>query len=705
MAISWRAINALADAAKPRALKFSFIPAAIPVIAVLVALVQTASAQIGQGPEAAEAVTVTAERRDLVGLALTSSQGVVVNDELALTPAFRAGQLLETVPGLIVTSHSGEGKANQFLLRGFSLDHGTDLAVSVDGMPVNERTHAHGQGYSDLNFMVSELATGIHFTKGPYFAEKGDFAAVGSVDIEYLDTVDPQFRATVGSDNFERLFAAGSLPLWAGNLLAALEAQHFDGPWEAGDNQRKLNAVLRYSAGEPDNGYSLAAMYYGSVWNATTDQPLRALTLGLIGRFGSLDPSDGGSAQRISLSGQFRATLGQGVLQGNAYAINNRLTLWNDFTHFLNDPIQGDQEVQTEARRTFGGGVKYSRSDRLLGFGTDLLGGVQLRYDGNHVLRDFTRQRMVLGPAEEDWVEETSLGTYAQAVIQWTDWLRTVVGAREDYFIARDRGTNAGQAHQDMFQPKASLVFTLSPKTEFYLSAGRGFHSDDVRGTTQAAAQDVVGAPLIARATGEEVGIRHEFMPNLSATLTAFQITFQSELTYDPDAGITSAGPPSRRQGVELNTTWQALEWLEFYTSFAASNARYTEVADDGSGGHQGRYIPNAPNMIASIAAYIKHQGPWDGGVEYRYLGGFPLTPDNQIRGRGFGELNGEIGYTIDNGWKFGLGLYNILNEHSDAAQYWYRDRLPGEPAGGLNDVHVHPLEPLSLRISLGKSF
>jgi hypothetical protein len=664
-----------------------------------------ARAQTNDGAVAAEAVTVTAERRDLVGVALTSSQGVVVNDELALTPAFRPGQLLETVPGLIVTSHSGEGKANQYLLRGFSLDHGTDLAVSVDGMPVNERTHAHGQGYSDLNFMVSELATGIRFTKGPYFAEKGDFSAVGSVDMEYLDTIDPQIRATAGADGYARLFAAGSLPLSSGNLLGALEAQHFDGPWQFTDNQRKLNGVLRYSAGDSGNGYSITAMYYGGLWNATTDQPLRAVTLGLIGRFGSLDPSDGGSAERISLSGQFHAMLGSGVLEANGYAINNRLTLWNNFTHFLNDPVAGDQEAQTEARRTFGGGIKYSRSDLLMGFDTDLLGGVQVRYDGNHVLRNFTRQRMVLGPAEDDWVDETSLGFYLQAVTHWTDWLRTVLGVREDYFTAGDRGTNGGQARQDMFQPKASLIFTLSPKTEFYLSAGRGFHSDDVRGVTQAAAQDVIGAPLIARATGEEAGIRHEFMPNLSATLTAFQITFQSELTYDPDAGATSAGPPSRRQGVELNTTWQALEWLEFYTSIAASRARYSEAADDGSGGHLGLYIPNAPNVIASVAMYIKQLDRWNGGLEYRYLGAFPLTPDNQIRGRGFGELNGDISYTVDNGWKFGLGIYNILNVRADAAEYWYKDRLAGEPAGGVNDIHFHPLEPISFRVSVGRSF
>src|ERR1700761_745563 len=246
------------------------------------------------GAASIETVTVTAERRQLMGTALTSSQGVVVNDELALTPAYRAGQMLETVPGLVVTAHSGEGKANEYLLRGFSLDHGTDLAVSVDGMPINERTHAHGQGYTDLNFMIPELATNIQYTKGPYFAAKGDFASVGTVDIGYLDHIDNQVNVSAGTMGFERLFTAGSRDLGEGTVLGALELQHYDGPWDSPDNQRKLNAVLRYSEGTQEDGYSLTAMYYGGLWNATTDQPERAITEGLIGRFGTLDPSDGG---------------------------------------------------------------------------------------------------------------------------------------------------------------------------------------------------------------------------------------------------------------------------------------------------------------------------------------------------------------------------------------------------------------------------
>ena len=667
-------------------------------------LILPAAPSLAQTSNMIETVTVTAERRQLMGAALTSSQGVVVNDELALTPAYRAGQMLETVPGLVVTAHSGEGKANEYLLRGFSLDHGTDLALSVDGMPINERTHAHGQGYTDLNFMIPELATDIQYTKGPYFAAKGDFASVGSVDISYLNHIGNQVDVSAGTFGFERLFTAGSRDLAGGVLLGALELQHYDGPWDSPDNQRKINAVLRYSQGESGDGYSLTAMYYGGLWNATTDQPSRAIQQRLIGRFGTLDASDGGQAQRYSLSGQYHAPLAGGALEAHGYAAGNRLTLWNDFTHFLNDPVNGDQEAQNENRLTLGGGASYSISDSVLGFANDLLVGIDTRYDDNHVFRDFTKARRFLGVAEDDRVRESSIGGYIQATVHWTSWLRGVAGLREDYFAASDRGTNLGNASQALFQPKGSLIFAPSPGTEVYFSAGRGFHSDDVRGVTQAASRGLNGAPLLARAIGEEVGVREEFLPNLSATLTLFQIGFQSELTYDPDAGQTSAGPPSRREGIEFNTTWQALDWLELYGSLASSHARYTEASNDGTG-HVGRYIPEAPTAIGSLAIYVKHRGPWGAGLEYRYLGSYPLTPDNAARASGYGEWNGEVGYNFESGWKLQGGLYNILNTRADAAEFWYADRLPGEAAGGVADRHIHPLEPISVRLTIGRDF
>jgi outer membrane receptor protein involved in Fe transport len=683
-----------------------------------------------------EQVFVTGSRTQLVGTAATSSQGEIVQEELDLTPAFRPGQLLETVPGLVVTSHSGEGKANEFLLRGFNLDHGTDLATFVDDIPINMPSHAHGNGYTDLNFLIPEVVSGVQFTKGPYFAEEGNFASVGSDHIGILDTINDQASATVGTFGFERLFTAGSRELGTGTVLGALELSHYDGPWTHGDDQRKINAVVRYSQGDASQGYSLTAMYYRDLWNATTDQPVRAMdpaymaSLGLtpIGRFSSLDPTDAGQAQQIHISGEYHTNIGAGHIDANVYEVNNRLTLWNDFSHFLVDPVFGDQEAQNENRLVAGGGVSYAISDKVLGFDNDFLVGIQNRYDNNHVGRDATKDRQFLSITELDRVQIEDLGAYAQTTTHWTGWMRTVLGVREDYITATDKGTNPGNVSATLFQPKASLIVSPWEDTEFYLSAGRGFHSDDVRGVTKAALDGVSGAPLIARSTGEEVGVRSTILPNLTATLTAFNIDFQSETTYDPDIGQDSAGPPSRRYGVELNTTYQAFAWLEFYTSIAASHARYTQPYDDGTG-HLGEYIPNAPSVIANAAAYLKNLGPWSGGIEYRYLGGYPVssgpcvnsaavndfpgatscanapTAPGLIKGKGYGELNIDAKYAFGTGWRFSLGLYNALDTHANAAEFWYVDRLPGEPAGGVAGLHIHPLEPRTVRFTLSKTF
>jgi hypothetical protein len=656
-------------------------------------------------------IVVSAARMGLIGTATTSSQGVVVNDELALTPAFRPGQLLETIPGLVVTSHSGEGKANQYLMRGINLDHGTNLAVFVDGMPVNEPTHAHGQGYTDLNFMIPELATNIQFTKGPYFASEGDFALVGSVHLSYLDTIDDEVSATAGTLGFQRYVAAGASAVGDGTLLGALELQHYDGPWDHPDDQRKVNAVLRYGAGDANHGYSVTGMFYHGLWNATTDQPLRAMTEGLISRFGSLDPSDGGQARRASLSAQYHNTVGDGQWTAAGYVIGNHLTLWNNFTHYLTDPTNGDQEAQHEDRTTVGGGVSYARSATLLGLNQDFTAGVQLRQDVTEVSRVPTKDRVVLpaaadplGFSERDRAHLGTVGGYVQATTHWTPWMRSVLGIREDHASGSDTGTNAGSASRALLQPKGSLIFTPAATTEFYLSAGRGFHSIDLRGVTQAQSTGQSILPLLSSASGEEVGVREQFRRNLVATLSVFRMTFQSETTYNPDAGMDFAGPGSRRDGAELNVTYQALRWLEFYVSVASSHARYATIYDDGTG-HVGKYIPGAPNVIGSFTTYVKDLGSWSGGLEYRYLGPEPLTPDNAVMGEGYGEWNGDAHYALDSGWSLGVALYNILDQRANAADFWYRDRLPGEPAGGVNDVHIHPIEPRTVRFTIAKTF
>jgi hypothetical protein len=585
-------------------------------------------------------------------------------------------------------------------LRGFNLDHGTDLATFIDGMPVNMRTHAHGQGYTDLNFFIPELATGIDYTKGPYFAAEGDYASVAAVHIGYLDEIQDQAAITVGSWSYERLFGAATREFMSGRILGGLELVHYDGPWTSPDDVRKVNAVLRYSEGEAREGWSITGMYYRGLWKATTDQPERAMdptymaSLGLtpISRFGTLDPSDAGQAQRMSLSGIYsHGTLDYHV-DANAYVINSNLTLWNNFTHFLNDPVHGDQEAQNDLRMIYGGGASYTDYRPLFGANAETIVGVQTRYDDIHVQRLFTEKRAFLSTDIDDRVQEWSVGGYAQLTDYWNEWFRSVIGVREDYFTGTDRGTNTGSGNQTVFQPKGSLIFTPFNDWEFYISAGRGFHSNDFRSVPG-------GGDFLTASKGQEIGVRANPIPGLTATVTLFQMEFKSELTYDPEEGQTSAGRPSKRTGVEINTTYTPFDWLEFYGSVALTHARYTDVDP------AGQYIPDAPSVIGNLAIYVRNAGPWFGGLEFRYLGQHPLIEDNSVRSEGDQEWNFNIGYDFGSGLRATFGIFNLFDSTDHAAEYYYTDRLPGEPAAGVADFHIHPLEPRAFRFTLSKTF
>jgi outer membrane receptor protein involved in Fe transport len=654
-------------------------------------------------------VVVTASTRNLLGIAVTSSQGTVTKQELELRPVYRVGQLLETVPGLIVTVHSGEGKANQYLLRGFNLDHGTDLATFVDEMPVNQRTHAHGQGYTDLNFFIPELASGVTFTKGPYYAGEGDFATVGADHISYIDSVPRQMSLSAGTLHDDRLFVAGTRDIGPDDrLLAATELVHLDGPWVHPDDFRKFNGVLRYSHGDAREGYAVTAMVYRGLFNSTTDQPERAITEGLISRFGSLDPSDGGQSLRASLSARYAHAQDNWRVAASAYLVRNEMTLWNDFTHFLVDPVNGDQHGQNDRRTILGGAASYTRNDKVVGLDSDTTIGVQTRYDDIYLDLQHTHQRTVLATLIADKVQEASVGLYGENTTHWTPWLRSIVGLRGDYFYADDRnivGGASGDEGKGILEPKGSLVFGPWAKTEFYLSAGEGYHSNDVRQGTAANSPttglpELIRPPFIVRSIGEEIGVRTTLIPHLQLAATLFQIDFDSELTYDADVGQTDAGPPSRRQGVEITAQYRPFHWIEVSANVAFTHARYTR--DDPAG----PFIPDAPAAIGSLGLIVDNLGPWFGGAEFRYLGAHPLTPDDLERSKGDQEWNANIGYKLTPKLKLRLDVFNVFDSKDNAAEYYYADRIsPSEPATGVNDLHIHPLEPRSARLTLSAMF
>ncbi|CAN7644736.1 TonB-dependent receptor [Bradyrhizobium sp. LjRoot220] len=633
--------------------------------------------------------------------------------EVNAVPYLRPGEALEAVPGLIVTQHSGEGKANQYFLRGFNLDHGTDLSIKVDGMPVNMPTHGHGQGYADINFLIPELIQSLYVRKGPYFADVGDFSSAGAVEIDYLTKLPKNLaELTIGSFGYRRGLAAGSVPVGAGTLLSAIEAVKYNGPWDVPDDVRKINGVMRYSQGTATDGLTLTAMAYSNGWNATDQVPQRAIDQGtigpgVIGRFGSLDPTDGGLASRFSLSGNFAHSSEYGQSRISAYAVRSGLQLYNNFTYLLDDPVQGDQFNQLD-RRTLGGfDARHAFDWRLGGLETQTRVGLQSRYDDVHVGLFKTQQRGWLSTVREDRVREGNVGVWIDSTTRWTDWLRTTVGIREDVFagsVLSDTPENSGNAQASMASPKAGIVLGPWYKTEFYANAGYGLHSNDIRGATitldpidKITPQDRV--PLLVRSKGAELGVRTKAIDGLTSSVAVFVLDFDSELLFVGDAGTTEASRPSRRLGVEWTNKYKPVPWLTFDLDVAYTSARFTDfdVAGD--------RIPGAPAWIASGAITFGHETGWFGALKGRYFGPRPLIEDDSVRSQSSLIFNARAGYRFDNGMRLQLDVLNLFNAKTNQIEYHYLSRLPGEPIGGVADRHVHPAEPLAMRLTLAGKF
>jgi len=317
-----------------------------------------------------------------VGTSDSASEGRITARRVETRPALRPGEVLEYVPGVIITQHSGDGKANQYFLRGFNLDHGTDISINVAGMPVNMPTHAHGQGYADLNFLIPELVSGIDYRKGPYYAEVGDFSAAGAAYIEYANTLPSTIGSvTLGEHDYKRGLLAGSPSFAGGTLLYGIELMGQDGPWDNPEKFGKINTVLRYSRGDKADGFNVTGMAYSAHWNATDQIPQRAVDQGLISRFGAIDPTDGGASSRYSLSYEQHHDFAGGRAMVDAYAIRSDLTLFSNFTFFLDDPINGDQFEQHENRTVLGLHPRVEFYNKLAGRDNIFKVGLQVRRD------------------------------------------------------------------------------------------------------------------------------------------------------------------------------------------------------------------------------------------------------------------------------------------------------------------------------------
>ncbi len=687
--------------------RFASIAGAIHALSLIGAVTLPPAVRAG-GEQTLETVVVTGSTTSLVGVADSASVGTVTQKQLEARTVYRPGELLEAAPGLVVSQHSGEGKANQFYLRGFNLDHGTDLRTTVDGMLVNQRSHAHGQGWTDLNFLIPELATGLEYKKGPYFANEGDFSSAGAVSIRYADTLEQGIASIgLGENGFRRVLLADSPKLGNGHLLYAIEGLGNDGPFTQPDKYHKVNGVLRYSEGDAANGFNLTGMVYRAHWNATDQIPKRAVDAGLIGRFDTIDPTDGGAAHRYSLSGGWRHSTDTRNTQINAYLVDTRLALFSNFTYVLDDEVRGDQFAQPDRRRTVG--INASHSWYQPGLGLDSQNTVGAQFQNDNIFNGLlsTQARRTVSVTRRDHVVETSLGVYAENATRWLPWFRTVAGVRGDTYrfdVNSDNDANSDRSTAGIVNPKLALIFGPWHRTEFYVNAGGGFHSNDARGAT-IAVDPKTGDPAervtpLVRSKGYEVGVRTEPLPGLQTSLSLYGLNFDSELLFVGDAGTTEAGRPSRRVGFELANFYRLADWLTVDADIAYARARFRDSAPEG------RRIPGSVEGVASVALAVDNLGPWFGALQMRYFGPRPLLEDNSVRSDSTASLNGRIGYRLSPTMKVELEGYNLTDRKDSSIDYYYASRLPGEASGvATDDIHFHPLESRSFRVTLVVNF
>jgi hypothetical protein len=678
-----------------------------------------AAAPSAQLPE----VIVRGRSENLLGTASSASQGSVGEEDLQDLPLLRRGELAESVPGMVVTQHSGDGKANQYFLRGFNLDHGTDFAFSIDGVPVNLPSHAHGQGYSDLNFLIPELASSIDFKKGPFYPEVGDFSGAGAANIRLVNTL-PEGIANMqlGQFGYARALIADSPQVGPGTLLYALEYNHYDGPWDLPENSNRYNALLRYHWGTGRDEYTITgSAYWAPMWHSTDQVAQRAVNEGVIGRFGAIDPTDGGKTGRDALSFDWIRHEDHSTTELSLYGFYYQLNLWSDFDYALTDPVNLDQFEQVDRRFVSGGELKQTWDSVWLGMKVENTVGLQVRNDNipNSGLNN-TADRQVINVEIHDHIEEFNAGLYGRNRIQWTPWLRSELGLRADVFALHvdctTNDANSGSAGSGIVSPKATLVFGPWEKTEFYLDAGTGFHSNDARGVTITA--DSTGeaqgrVPLLVRTQGGEVGTRTSIIPGLVSTVSLWFLQSDSELTFAGDSGDTEANGPSRRYGVEWANFYKPTRWLTVSGDFAFTHARYLQPQDavDGASGH---YIANSIPVVISASAVVDTPSGVFAGARVRYFSSQPIIEDDSQRQPESTTVNAAAGYRFGK-YEISAEVLNLFNSKADDIAYYYPSRLPNgllaarglpaEPAAGINDFVVHPVEPFQVRGSLTAHF
>lgn len=665
---------------------------------------------------------------NLIGKASSAAEGFVGHSELERRPILRPGELLESVPGVVISQHSGEGKANQYYLRGFNLDHGTDIAISIGGIPANMRTHAHGQGYSDINWLIPETVNFVNYRKGTYFADQGDFSTAGAVSMTFFNTLPRDVTSISGGPYGQaRVLLAASPSIGVGShLLYTLEYQHEDNTAIAPDNYRKYNALVRFSHAAGDGIFGVMLQGYDSRWNSSDQIPLRAVQRGDISRFGQLDPSDGGRTHRYVLSSDFERDTATSNTKIGAYAMDYSLHLFSDFTYFLNDPQHMDQFEQTDQRSVTG----FNASQTFKTPSTETTIGYQMRSDNITPVNLYaSKNRQTLSTTRSDRVVETSDALFAQTAIHLSKHVRFTAGLRGDRYVFNvkdDRPENTGVVKAGILSPKFTLAYAPNEKVELYADYGEGFHSNDARGVTErvdpgtgkttdpGTGLTVRGATPLVRAQGAEIGARFAPTRKLRSTVSLWNLLLGSELVFGGDAGTTTAGRPSHRRGIEFANYWSPTPEFTYDFDYATSSSKFTDYDP------VGQFVPGSVKDVLTFGLSAEKPKGF-AGLRLRYFGPRPLVEDGSAASNPTTTVSLEAGIKPTKHTRIGLDVFNLLNSKSSDIDYYYNSSIPSDPAytkpgyvgtcpiaqcgAGVADVHFHPIERRLIRFTLTQQF
>ena len=649
------------------------------------------------------AVTVSALRPNV--------QQLIGSVDIRLRPVTNSQEILRMVPGLFIGQHAGGGKAEQLFLRGFDLDHGTDIRLSVDGMPVNMVSHAHGQGYADLHFVIPEMVQSLNFGKGPYTSDQGNQATAGWVNFQTKTTLDRNFvKAEVGQyDTYRLVGGVNLLGKRVGekednanqqSAYVASEYQFSNSYFDNPQNFNRFNLLGKYHGHlSPATTLTLSASTFWSKWNHSGQIPDRAVDSGLTGFFGSIDPTEGGETSRTNLNAQLVTVTGRkDEIRQQVFYSRNAFELYSNFTFFLNDSLNGDQIRQKERRNLFGYSGSFTRYHALGNKNLTSTIGVQYRHDlTDSTELSHTRNRSeTLEPYQLGHINELNAALYLDETLYLTNQLTLNAGVRFDVFRQRYEDllrtpVAASNTTTAIVSPKLNLYYTFSPRLQLYAKAGKGFHSNDSR-VVSAGAGVGGGRQVLPPAWGGDLGAVWKPRPRLLVSTALWTLRMAQEFVYVGDEGVVEPSGRTRREGVDLSLRYQLTDHLFADLDLNATRPRFV---DEETGQN---YVPLAP-VFTSVGgfSYQASRG-FNGSLRYRYLADRPANEDNSLVAKGYFVTDLQLNYTLPR-QQFGLSVQNLFNTRWKETQFATESRLRGE-AVPVEEIHFTPGTPFFARLS-----